>query len=138
MPGHQASFSTQDKKLWFQIRQNMEEEFRKPLSLHELAIIIGISANKLIAFMRRAAGLGFVIQDAKNRYLLPEAVKELATIVEALAKEDNITPAEFRNQSKIGRNMAVEILEFFDKSGLTKRDGNSRKIIKPAKEIFGS
>jgi selenocysteine-specific elongation factor len=55
-----------------------------------------------------------------------------------LATEDNITPAEFRNQSKIGRNMAVEILEFFDKSGLTKRDGNSRKIIKPAKEIFGS
>ena len=138
LPGHQASFSTQDKKLWFQIRQNMEEEFRKPLSLHELAIIIGISANKLIAFMRRAAGLGFVIQVAKNRYLLPEAVKELATIVEALATEDNITPAEFRNQSKIGRNMAVEILEFFDKSGLTKRDGNSRKIIKPAKEIFGS
>ena len=138
LPGHQARFSAQDKKLWFQIRQHMEEEFRKPLSLHELAIIIGIAANKLIAFMRRAAGLGFVIQVARNRYLLPEAVKELATIVEDLAIEDNITPAEFRNQSKIGRNMAIEILEFFDKSGLTKRDGNSRKLIKPAKEIFGS
>jgi selenocysteine-specific elongation factor len=96
-----------------------------------------IKVTALTAFMRRAAATGFVLQISQTRFLLPDAVQELAGIAETLATESEITAAEFRNKSGIGRNMAIEILEFFDKSGLTKRDGNLRHIVKSAAEIFG-
>ncbi len=137
LPGHQTSISAQDKKLWAEVRQTMENAGLRPLSLHEVADEMDIKANTLIAFMRRAATSGFVIQISKNRFLLPEAINELAEIAEILGKGGKITAGEFRDRSVIGRNMAIEVLEFFDKAGLTKRIGNSREIVKPAIEVFG-
>ena len=85
--------------------------------------------------------MGFVIQVTKNRFLLPESIKALGEFAENLAnekKEGLITAADFRDKTKIGRNMAIEILEFFDKAGFTSRDGNQRRILKSAREIFGA
>ena len=42
------------------------------------------------------------------------------------------TVADFRNLSGIGRNAVVEILEYFDRAGLTRRHGQVRKLIAPA------
>jgi len=137
LPSHQPGMNVQDKKLWSEVRQTMEDAGLRPLSLHEVADEMGIKATALTAFMRRAAATGFVLQVSQTRFLLPDAVQELAGIAETLATESEITAAEFRNKSGIGRNMAIEILEFFDKAGLTKRDGNLRHIVKPAAEIFG-
>ncbi len=137
LPSHQPGMNAQDKKLWSEVRQTMEGAELRPLSLHEVADEMGIKATALTAFMRRAASTGFVIQISKARFLLPDAVQELAAIAETLATESEITAAEFRNRSNIGRNMAIEVLEFFDKAGLTKRNGNTREIVKPAAEIFG-
>ena len=63
---------------------------------------------------------------AKNRFLLPEAVINLAEIAATLDEnsEGGFSAAEFRDQTNIGRNLAIEILEFFD--------GGS------AKSLFGS
>ena len=137
LPSHQPGMNAQDKKLWSDVRQTMEEATLRPLSLHEVADEMEIKVTALTAFMRRAAATGFVLQISQTRFLLPDAVQELAGIAETLATESEITAAEFRNKSGIGRNMAIEILEFFDKSGLTKRDGNLRHIVKSAAEIFG-
>ena len=137
LPSHQPGMNAQDKKLWSDVRQTMEEARLRPLSLHEVADEMEIKVTALNAFMRRAAATGFVLQISQTRFLLPDAVQELAGIAETLATESEITAAEFRNKSGIGRNMAIEILEFFDKSGLTKRDGNLRHIVKSAAEIFG-
>ena len=48
--------------------------------------------------------------------------------------ELNLT--SFRNVSGIGRNLSIEVLEFFDKVGFTKRLAEGRFIIKPAKKAF--
>jgi len=70
---------------------------------------------------------------------LPEAIIELCEIVEALGANDKTFGVkEFRDRSGIGRNLAIEILEFFDKSGFTWRDGDVRKVLKPVSEVFAS
>ena len=48
-----------------------------------------------------------------------------------------LTPAEFRDVSGIGRNLAIEVLEFFDKARFTRRSAAGRTILKPAAEVFG-
>ncbi|MGD8809772.1 MAG: SelB C-terminal domain-containing protein, partial [Gammaproteobacteria bacterium] len=42
----------------------------------------------------------------------------------------------FRDATGIGRNVAIQVLEFFDKLGLTRRDGDVRRIHRPAAELF--
>ena len=91
-------------------------------------------------FLIKIAKLGRIKQVAKNRFLLPEAVINLADIAATLDEisEGGFSAAEFRDQTNIGRNLAIEILEFFDKSGLTWRSGNTRKLLKPVSDIFGT
>ena len=114
----------------------MENAGLKPVSMHEVAEELDIKSNALNAFMRRLAGTGFVIQISQNRFLLPEAIQDLAAMAELLANQKELTAAGFRNKSGIGRNMTIEILEFFDKAGFTKREGNTRHIVKPAAGLF--
>ncbi len=39
--------------------------------------------------------------------------------------------------SGIGRNLAIEVLEFFDKARFTRRSAAGRTVLKPAAEVFG-
>ncbi len=70
----------------------------------------------------------------------PGAVAELAVIAERVAAanvEGLLTPAEFRDGSGIGRNLAIEVLEYFDKARFTRRSASGRTVLKPAAEVFG-
>jgi selenocysteine-specific elongation factor len=42
----------------------------------------------------------------------------------------------FRDASGIGRNVAIQVLEFFDDLGLTRREGDARRLHRPAAEVF--
>jgi selenocysteine-specific elongation factor len=46
----------------------------------------------------------------------------------------SITVKAFRDQTGIGRNVAIEVLEYFDGRGFTKRQGNDRVILRPFDE----
>ena len=36
----------------------------------------------------------------------------------------------------MGRNLAIEVLEFFDRAGLSRREGNVRRFVRPAREVL--
>ena len=44
---------------------------------------------------------------------------------------------QFRDATGIGRNLAIEVLEYFDRVGFTRRSHEGRRILKPAAELFG-
>ena len=101
---------------------------------------LGATRRDLERFLVRAARLGLVFQVAKNRFLTPEALLELANAAEALALEAGAAgfgAAAFRDRASIGRNLAIEILEYFDRQGLTWRSGDTRKLRKSVEELFG-
>jgi len=43
----------------------------------------------------------------------------------------------FRDASGIGRNLAIDVLEFFDRKGFTRRVGDLRVVVKAAQSLFG-
>ena len=49
---------------------------------------------------------------------------------------DNFTAGTFRDAAGLGRNVTIEVLEYFDLSGFTQRDGNTRTIIGDGDRIF--
>ena len=80
-----------------------------------------------------------VIRVSRNRFLLPETVARLARVAEAAsgANADGITLAEFREKADVGRNLAVEFLEFLDRKRMTRRFGAHRVLIANTADIFG-
>ena len=141
LPGHEPVMAAADRKMWAQVKPVLEQGALQPPAVHDIASDLGLQPDALFAFLRRAAAQGLVVHVGKNRFLLPGAVRELSEIAEALALNSDggmITAAAFRGESGIGRNLAVEVLEYFDKAGLTRRIGDARRVLKPASEVFGA
>ena len=67
--------------------------------------------------------------DKVHRYYLPNQLKEIAKIVQRMAASEPLTVRGFRDETGIGRNVAIEVLEYFDSKGFTRRQGNDRIIL---------
>ena len=76
---------------------------------------------------------------SEKRYFLPKTILKCANIVEKIASENNrglVDLSLFRNETKISRNISIELLEFFDKKLFTKRSGNGRIVKSDPSNIF--
>jgi len=140
LPDHRAEMADRDRKLWERVRPVLEQGGLQPPAVHDMAGEFGLDPDALFAFLRRAAAQGLAVHIGRNRFLLPHAVRALGAIAEELARKTEggmITAADFRDASGIGRNLAIEVLEHFDRAGLTRRVGDARRMVKPAAEVFG-
>ncbi|MDA1100990.1 MAG: selenocysteine-specific translation elongation factor [Proteobacteria bacterium] len=140
LPSHSPRPSDSDLALWKAVALILEEGGIRPPRVRELAEELKMDPKQMEAFLKRCARQGRLMAVAPNRYFPPAAVRELAEAVERLcaaAPEEGFTAAAFKNDTGIGRNVAIEVLEFFDTSGLTRRQGNVRHLRRPAAAVFG-
>jgi selenocysteine-specific elongation factor len=141
LPDHKAQPLPEDLELWSKTEPLLREGGLRPLRVRELTEALQIKLLQTEKFLARAAATGWVFRVARNRYFLPETLLDLAEIARSLAEGSDrnvIDIIEFRDRTGIGRNLAIEVLEFFDSIGLTKRDGNTRSLIADAQDILGS
>ena len=139
LPGHSVAMSDADAALWARVAPLLQQGGLRPPRVREIAEALGIGHEPVEALLRRAARIGLVLPVADNRFFPPEAVAALARLAETLAGEaadGRFTAAAFKDRSGIGRNVTIELLEFFDRRGFTRREGESRRIRQPAAEAF--
>ncbi|MEQ8193089.1 MAG: selenocysteine-specific translation elongation factor, partial [Rhodospirillales bacterium] len=139
LAGHKPAIPPQEDALWKKLKPALDKAGLRPPTVRELASEIGMRPDQLQRFLERSARRGVVLAVAKNRYFTPAALRELGEIAEKLAAEapDGLfNAAAFRDRSGIGRNLTIELLEYFDQAKLTKRQGDLRGILKPADEVF--
>jgi len=126
---HELKLPPADAALWAKVARALDKASMRPPAVAELAQALALAPDKLKMFLRRAAKIGLLIQIAENRFARPADVARLAAIAEKLAVESGaITAAAFRDRSGLGRNLAIDVLEFFDKAGFTRRHGDTRRI----------
>ena len=88
----------------------------------------------LQAFVQRAASLGLLLRIAPNRCYLPQTLPLLHQVALDLAAESadgGFDAAAYRDRSGIGRNLAVQVLEFLDRAVLTRFDGQRHWLAPP-------
>ncbi len=140
LPSHRPSLQGADATNWKKIKPLLIEGGLRPPVVADIAQEIGGEPKKIESLLVRAGRHGLVVRIAKNRFYPPETLKDLAGIAEtvaAAAEGGMITAAAFRDASDIGRNLAIEVLEFFDKVKFTRRIGDGHEVIRPAAEAFG-
>jgi len=139
LPGHRPEFEGKDAALWETVSRLLVTDDLRPPRVREIAAETGADLKALEGFFNRATGMGLVYRVADNRYFLPETILELARVAERTAaqSEDGTFDAKaYRDATSIGRNVAIEVLEFFDKQKFTKRVGDRRGIERPALDSF--
>lgn len=140
LPSHLPRMTAADAALWKKIAPLLDETALRAPSLHELAAAVGEDAKKIESFLVRAARLGLLVRLAANRFIRPLALRRLGEIAEELAaasKDRQVTAATFRDRSAIGRNMTIEVLEYFDRVKFTRRIGDAHEVLRPAAAAFG-
>ncbi|MCB1693889.1 MAG: SelB C-terminal domain-containing protein, partial [Pseudomonadales bacterium] len=90
------------------------------------------SPSPLEKFLRKLTKARLLVNPIPRRFFLPHAYAALRQDAVTLhEREGPFTVAAFRDESGVGRNLAVEILEHFDRSGITQRAGDVRRVRQP-------
>ncbi len=108
----------------------------QPPSSGDLAKQLGIPLSKLEKEMPSLAKFRLCIQISTNRYYLPDQIAQLTQTAIDLAEHDDFTVRAFRDSTGVGRNIVIEILEYFDRKGFTRRNGDLRQIVGTADQVL--
>ena len=110
------------------------------MSLHQAAQALSIDRKNLETSLKNAVGFGEMVSLARNRFVPAWYVARLARAAEQLAAETAeglFTAAGYCERTGVGRNFAIDLLEYFDRQGFTARVDNNRRIRRPAAAVFG-
>lgn len=131
LPSHQAGLQGDDAALWQKVAKVIEDDGLRPGSLADMAGKLDMPQKRLQAFLTTAGRHGLAHRISNTRYLTRDQLGELRARAEQTATADSTGALDvraFRDATAIGRNMAIEVLEYFDKLGYTARRGEAREI----------
>ena len=122
LPGHRAELARDERVQWEKIKPLLLEPRFQPPRVRDIARDTGVGEGQVRALLRKVARVGEVTLVAPDHYFLTEAVAELADIAAAVAVDGGVArAAPFRDRIGSGRKLAIQILEFFDRVGYTRR-----------------
>lgn len=102
--------------------------FRIPL-LSEIERELQLGQKVQTAVIGLALKSGNLRQISPKRVALPEVLKGLAVEINLLAaRQDSFTVIEAKTHLDLGRDLTIEILEYFDRIQFTQRQGGTRRI----------
>jgi selenocysteine-specific elongation factor len=132
LAGHEARLTPRDESDWARIAPLLAdaERFRPP-RVRDIAQTLDISEPDVRRLMKLLGRMGRVDEVAHDHFFLRATVAEMAGIVRRLtegAPTGQFTAAQFRDQVENGRKVAIQILEFFDRHGVTLRRGDLRRV----------
>lgn len=121
-PAHKAELARDERVRWERIKPLLMNERFNPPRVRDLARATGIAEIEVRALLRRVARIGEVTLVAHDHFFLTDTVREMADIAgELIAVHGVARAAEFRDRIGTGRKVAIQILEFFDRVGYTRR-----------------
>jgi selenocysteine-specific elongation factor len=136
LPGHSLVLGARDEALWHKISAELARDRYKPPRVRDFATAHGVAEPEMRKLLQRLAKVGRVVEVAPDHYFLRPAVAEMIGIAHAFDRE--FTAADFRDKLDNGRKVAIQILEFFDRNGITIRRGDLRRTVPQRIARFGS
>ncbi|MDN3221400.1 selenocysteine-specific translation elongation factor [Pseudomonas nunensis] len=125
LPDHQVRLSADDEALWQQLQPTFEQAGFNPPWVRDL----GHDEVVVRLLLRKMARLGLLHQVVRDLFYTDAVLRRLAAmLLQLAAKNPVIEVAAFRDAVGLGRKRSVQILEYFDRIGLTRRLGDRRQI----------
>jgi selenocysteine-specific elongation factor len=141
LASHSVRLAPGDEAAWALIAPLIggAERFRPP-RVRDLADMTARDERDVRRLLKLAGRLGWADEIAHDHFFLRATVTEMARIcAEEAGRSDGgaFTAAQVRDRLDNGRKVAIQILEFFDRHGLTLRKGDLRRIDPHRLDLFG-
>ena len=140
LPGHQIQLTPPEQILWERAAPALADAGRESVRTDLLAQQLNMANEQLRAMLAKQVRCGRLYQVRRDHYFLPTVIADLARQTELLIKttpKQVLTVGPFREATGISRNLAIPMLEFFDRSGLTIRFGHGRRLRHDSAAVFG-
>jgi selenocysteine-specific elongation factor len=130
LPEHDVQLSATETRL---VEKAMPALLQADFSgawVRDLAKTCGETETLMRTTLARLARRGELFQIVKDLYYAPDTIQRLAALVRAAAAthDGEFKAAVFRDATGLGRKRAIQILEYFDRVGLTRRVGENHKL----------
>ncbi len=140
LPGHEVHLTPQDEAMWTKIGPYIKDAARfRPPRVRDIGGYICVPEQEVRRLLKLLGRMGRVDEVAHDHFFLRETVAEMVEIMANLATkipDGQFTAAQFRDCLDNGRKVAIQILEFFDRHGVTIRRGDLRRINKHRLDLF--
>ena len=128
-PGFHAVASPAAQGGWNQLSGLLQRAGRQIPLVTELAQSTGIEKGKLQDLLVDLERLGYLRRISSNRFALPEILRLFADEVLTMdSAGEPVTVIAARDRFGVGRNLTIEVLEYFDRVRFTRRLGDVRVI----------
>jgi len=129
LPAHSAQFSARDKTLAEAALALLESGAFDPPWVRDLAKQLRAPEEDVRSLLVRLARRGDAYQIVKDLFYSCAAIARLARIAEELDREaGGVRAAAFRDRIGLGRKRAIQVLEFFDRIGHTRRVRDDHRV----------
>jgi selenocysteine-specific elongation factor len=125
LPDHQVRLSEDDEALWQHLQPLLEQAGFDPPWVRDL----GHDEAAVRLLLCKMARLGLVHQVVRDLFYTDTMIRRLAAMLVQLAAQNPVIQVTaFRDAVGLGRKRSIQILEYFDRIGLTRRFGDKRHI----------
>ena len=131
LPEHRITLAPGDQIIWHKVAPLLLDQPFQPPRVRDLANTLKVSETRMRLLLQQLAAMGEVYRVAHDHYFMVQSVEQLAAFVREIAADQpdgKITAALFRDRIGTGRKLAIQILEFFDASALTRRAGDAHHL----------
>lgn len=126
LPDYRLTLNPKEHAVWLQLKPLFG---KNAVWVRDLAQASNNDETEVRTLLRKAAQLGEITAIVKDRYYLTSQIRLFAKVLRQLHSETGVIQTiNFRDQLACGRKLAIQILEFFDRCGFTRRKGHDRVI----------
>ena len=126
LPDHKAGFTPEQEVIWQKAAPLFGDD---PWWVRDLAQQTGADEQTMRQVLRFAAQQGLITAIVKDRYYRNDRIVTFASLIRGLDQEKGSTcAADFRDRLNVGRKLAIQILEYFNRIGFTRRRGNDHLL----------
>ncbi len=142
LPNHEVRLDPEDEALFARILPLLGGEARfRPPRVRDIAHLFEVPEPDVRRLMKACARLGRVDQIAHDHFFDRATTAEMAALardVAAHTQDGWFTAALFRDRMDNGRKVAIQILDFLDRQGVTLRRGDLRRMNPHRADLYGS
>lgn len=138
LTSHELRLDPEDEETWAEIAPMLGEAARfRPPRVRDIANAMNRRESDIRELFHSLSRMGRVHEIGKDHFFLRDVLGEMVDIVSELdALQSWFSAADFRDKVDNGRKVAIEILEFLDRHGVTIRRGDQRRLDPRRRNLF--
>jgi selenocysteine-specific elongation factor len=129
LPEHRVTLSDRERELGQKLQSALAAGQFDPPWVRQLALSVRADDDEVRLVLRKCAVQGEVYQVVHDLFYHRDATRTLARALRALAeKQGFVEAAAYRDLIGVGRKRTIQVLEFFDRVGYTRRTPRGRVL----------